>query len=123
MNKLLSYIVVAIITHMTNTVVQTGGLQLCSQKGGVLSSNNELCTNLIQNFTDTDCRALGDNFFATCVTARSPAKRGIYKREVKPVSNRPSSIKGRKGLRGGVREALRLQVVSRRLIPDRFSRN
>ncbi|KAJ0161928.1 hypothetical protein CTA2_5380 [Colletotrichum tanaceti] len=103
-------------THITNTVVQTGGPKLCGRKGGVLSSNRQLCTNLSQNFTDRDCRAFGDAFFATCGTARSAIKRGIYKREVTPIQTRPGT-----GWRFG-REALDIQIVSRRAIPDRFSR-
>ncbi|OHW91902.1 ec17 protein [Colletotrichum incanum] len=104
------------MTHITNSVVQTGGQQLCGQKGGILSSNSQLCTNLSQNFTDTDCRAFGDSFFATCGTARSAIKRGIYKREVTPIQIRP------RGWQIG-QEPFHLQIVSRRPIPDRFSRN
>ncbi|KAK2053792.1 hypothetical protein LY76DRAFT_619687 [Colletotrichum caudatum] len=108
------YIQCRCMTHITNSVVQTGGRQLCGQKGGVLSSNSQLCTNLSQNFTDTDCRAFGDSFFATCATVRSAIKRGIHKRETTPIQRKP------RGWRIG-REPINLQIVSRRTIPDRLS--
>ncbi|KAJ0310432.1 uncharacterized protein N0V96_010677 [Colletotrichum fioriniae] len=132
MKNIISYIMMAIMfvmveaqqgdiqcrcrTHITNSVVQTGGQKLCGQKGGILSSNSQLCTNLSQNFTDTDCQAFGDSFFATCGTARSPVKRGIYKREVTPIQTRP-----KRGWQWG-REPVHL-LVSRRPIPERFSKN
>ncbi|KAK1982502.1 hypothetical protein LZ30DRAFT_590425 [Colletotrichum cereale] len=110
------YIQCRCMTHVTNLAVQTGGRQLCGQKGGVLSTNSQLCTNLSQNFTDTDCRAFGDSFFATCATARSAIKRGIYKREITPIQRRP------RGWHIG-REPISLQIVSRRSIPDRLSQD
>ncbi|KAL0933188.1 uncharacterized protein CTRU02_212149 [Colletotrichum truncatum] len=75
--------------HLTNSATRTGGLRLCSQKGGILSEDKELCTRLPEKFTDADCKTLGDSFFASCGSARSELKRGIYKREVVPLSTRP----------------------------------
>ncbi|KAK1585764.1 uncharacterized protein LY79DRAFT_518227, partial [Colletotrichum navitas] len=110
------YIQCRCMTHITNSVVQTGGRKLCGQKGGVLSSNSQLCTNLSQNFTDRDCRAIGDSFFATCATARSAVKRGIYKRESTPIQRRPKRLQIGRG-------PINFQTVSRRTIPHRLSQN
>ncbi|KAF9870357.1 hypothetical protein CkaCkLH20_12204 [Colletotrichum karsti] len=74
---------------LTNSVIRTGGRKLCSQRGGILSEDNELCTKLPERFTDADCKTLGDSFLASCGSARSELKRGIYKREVVPLSTRP----------------------------------
>ncbi|KAK1996941.1 hypothetical protein LX36DRAFT_658110 [Colletotrichum falcatum] len=109
------YIQCRCMTHIANSVVQVGGRQLCGQRGGVLSSNSQVCTHMSQNFTDKDCRAFGDSFFATCATARSALKRGIYKREITPIHIRPRS-------RLISRERVNLQIVSRRTLPARFPR-
>ncbi|KAF4816619.1 hypothetical protein CGCSCA5_v006245 [Colletotrichum siamense] len=74
---------------LSTSVIRTGGRQLCSQRGGILSEDNELCTKLPARFTNGDCQTLGDSFFASCGSARSELKRGIYKREVVPLSSRP----------------------------------
>ncbi|KAK2012053.1 hypothetical protein LZ32DRAFT_605933 [Colletotrichum eremochloae] len=110
------YIQCRCMTHITNSVVQTVSRQLCGQKGGVLSDNGQLCTNLSRNFTDTDCRAFGNSFFATCATARSSIKRGIQKREITPIQSRPA------GWHIG-REPINLEIVFRRPIPDRLSKS
>ncbi|TEA14228.1 hypothetical protein C8034_v003738 [Colletotrichum sidae] len=79
--------------HLANSAVRTGGLELCARRGGNLTPDREMCTHLRHNkrFTDEDCKTLGDTFFASCGSARSELKRGIYKREVVPLSTRPSS--------------------------------
>ncbi|KAF6840944.1 hypothetical protein CMUS01_03557 [Colletotrichum musicola] len=78
--------------NLANSAVRSGGLRLCAQRGGILSEDNELCTRLPQKFSDADCQTLGESFFATCGSARSELKRGIYKREVVPLSTRRTQV-------------------------------